>query len=171
MSSACLMAMLTRIELMEPSMRTFSFSLRLITTGVSSNSLLLLQYGEVQGKNELESRQEPVSKFQVHSAGRCSMQEQEPCQIFQTVNMGKNSSKMCYSFILVLSEFNGKLCTYIKTRNKIHKYFLASYFVWYYYYAISITGFTVNMGSGSQVHHLQQAQPTIALTKKWWVRC
>lgn len=38
----CLTAMLTRTELMEPSIRTFSLSLRLITTGCSSSSLLLL---------------------------------------------------------------------------------------------------------------------------------
>ena len=40
---ACLMAMETLIELTEPSICTFSFSLRLITTGVNNSSLLLLQ--------------------------------------------------------------------------------------------------------------------------------
>lgn len=38
----CLTAMLTLTELMDPSMRTFSLSLRLITTGWRSSSLLLL---------------------------------------------------------------------------------------------------------------------------------
>jgi len=36
--------MLIRNELTEPSIRTFSFSFLLMTTGVSSNSLLVLQY-------------------------------------------------------------------------------------------------------------------------------
>lgn len=41
-SSACLTAILTRIEFTELSIKTFSFSLRLIMIGVKSNSLLLL---------------------------------------------------------------------------------------------------------------------------------
>lgn len=44
-SLTCLTAMLTLTELMEPSIRTFSLSLRLITTGWRSNSLLLLEMG------------------------------------------------------------------------------------------------------------------------------
>ena len=43
----CLTAMLTLTELMEPSMRTFSFSLRLIITGWSRSSLLLLWRGRI----------------------------------------------------------------------------------------------------------------------------
>lgn len=39
----CLTAMLTLTELMDPSIRTFSLSLRLIITGWRSNSLLLLK--------------------------------------------------------------------------------------------------------------------------------
>lgn len=39
----CLTAMLTLTELMEPSIRTFSFSFRLMITGWRSNSLLLLE--------------------------------------------------------------------------------------------------------------------------------
>lgn len=42
-SSACLTQTLMRMELMEPSMRTFSFSLRAITIGLSKSSLLVLQ--------------------------------------------------------------------------------------------------------------------------------
>lgn len=42
----CFTAMLTRTELMEPSIRTFSLSLRLMITGWSSNSLLLLEMRE-----------------------------------------------------------------------------------------------------------------------------
>lgn len=42
----CLTAMLTLTELMEPSIRTFSLSLRLMITGWRSNSLLLLQVGD-----------------------------------------------------------------------------------------------------------------------------
>lgn len=41
-SSTCLMAMLIRSEFIEVSIRTFSFSLRLITTGCRSSSRLLL---------------------------------------------------------------------------------------------------------------------------------
>ena len=41
-SSACLMAMDTRIELTDPSIKALSFSFRLTITGVRSNSLLLL---------------------------------------------------------------------------------------------------------------------------------
>jgi hypothetical protein len=37
-----LMAMLIRIELIDPSINTLSFSLRLITTGINNNSLLFL---------------------------------------------------------------------------------------------------------------------------------
>ena len=40
-SSACLTPMLTRIELIEPSIKTFSFSFRLTIKGVNNNSLLL----------------------------------------------------------------------------------------------------------------------------------
>lgn len=39
----CLTAMLTLTELMEPSIKTFSLSLRLMITGWRSNSLLLLK--------------------------------------------------------------------------------------------------------------------------------
>jgi len=42
-SSACLILMLKRMELMELSMRTFSFSLRLMIRGVRRTSLLALQ--------------------------------------------------------------------------------------------------------------------------------
>lgn len=42
-SSACLILMLTRTALMEHSISTFSFSLRLTTTGVNIASLLTLQ--------------------------------------------------------------------------------------------------------------------------------
>eukprot|EP00730_Choanoeca_flexa_P013124 TRINITY_DN4986_c0_g1_i2.p1 TRINITY_DN4986_c0_g1~~TRINITY_DN4986_c0_g1_i2.p1 ORF type:complete len:108 (-),score=13.42 TRINITY_DN4986_c0_g1_i2:52-375(-) len=41
-SSACLMAMLTRTELIDPSMSTRSLAERLTTTGVNNSSLLLL---------------------------------------------------------------------------------------------------------------------------------
>lgn len=41
-SLTCLTAMLTLTELMDPSMRTFSLSFRLMTTGWSNSSLLLL---------------------------------------------------------------------------------------------------------------------------------
>lgn len=40
--------MLTRTELMEPSMRTFSFSFLLMITGCNSSSLLLLRTEEGQ---------------------------------------------------------------------------------------------------------------------------
>lgn len=39
----CFTAMLTRTELMEPSMRTFSFSFLLMVTGCNRSSLLLLK--------------------------------------------------------------------------------------------------------------------------------
>lgn len=45
LSLTCLTAMLTLTELMEPSIRTFSLSLRLMITGWRSNSLLLLEVG------------------------------------------------------------------------------------------------------------------------------
>jgi len=45
----CFTAMLTRTELMEPSMRTFSFSFLLMITGCNSSSLLLLRAEEGQG--------------------------------------------------------------------------------------------------------------------------
>ena len=40
----CLMPILTLTELIDPSIITFSFSLRLTTKGVNTNSLLLLEY-------------------------------------------------------------------------------------------------------------------------------
>ena len=48
----CLMAMENRMELMELSMSTLSFSLRLTTTGVKRSSRLLLRGGEREGKGE-----------------------------------------------------------------------------------------------------------------------
>lgn len=49
----CLMAMLTLTELMEPSIRTFSLSLRLMITGWRSNSLLLLEGSRKRHKRTL----------------------------------------------------------------------------------------------------------------------
>ena len=48
----CLMAMETRMELMELSMRTLSFSFLLTVTGVSSSSLLLLGARERERERE-----------------------------------------------------------------------------------------------------------------------
>lgn len=47
-SFTCFTAILTRTELMDPSIRTFSFSFLLIITGCNSSSLLLLQTNERQ---------------------------------------------------------------------------------------------------------------------------
>lgn len=47
----CLTAMLTLTELMEPSIKTFSLSLRLIITGCRSSSLLLLRNKKVKTYN------------------------------------------------------------------------------------------------------------------------
>lgn len=56
----CLMAMDTLIELMDPSISTLSFSLRLTTTGVRSSSLLLLRREnggeEEEGKRGMSER-------------------------------------------------------------------------------------------------------------------
>jgi hypothetical protein len=51
-----LTAMLMRIELMDPSMRTRSFSLRLMTTGVSRSSLLFLKKRIDQQQREIRKK-------------------------------------------------------------------------------------------------------------------
>lgn len=50
MRHTCLIAIEIRTELTEPSIRTFSFSLRLMMTGVNRSSLLLLQLQKKRGE-------------------------------------------------------------------------------------------------------------------------
>lgn len=59
----CLTAMLTLTELMEPSIRTFSLSLRLMITGWRSNSLLLLKMWETH--NSLPVLQDSINPSEV----------------------------------------------------------------------------------------------------------
>lgn len=62
----CLTAMLTLTELMEPSIRTFSLSLRLMITGWRSNSLLLLKEGKTHNSFSVHIGIKNWSSFFMH---------------------------------------------------------------------------------------------------------
>ena len=101
-SSACLMEILIRTELMEASMSTFSFSLRDITTGLRSNSLLVLFWHvainvyKSQVKNILETKSFTWLPLQVCCAfqqpGRKSFQGTLPPPVYSSQQTGKVST-------------------------------------------------------------------------------